>query len=449
MTEQVPPNDLATERALLGSLLQEPQLFDAVSDRLDREDFYGASHRFIWDAMRAASVSAEMGGEELVRAELHRTGKLQAAGGDEYLLELGNHIRFSEHVNAQARIIRDLAQVRRTINVARNIVTRGYQPIESIRDYFDQAETAILTATDRSYVSEPKSIGAIAGEVYAQIRSAAERGTRLTGVTTGFRELDALTTGLHGGDLIVVAARPRMGKSALAGHIALEAAADGEPVAVFSHEMPAEQWVQRILSGAAQINLMRMRIAAIGDNEWEPLTNAVAGISDLPIQIDDTSALTIHDIRSRCRRIRQKQGGLRIIIVDYLQLMRSTLRGRNREAEVGDISRGLKALAKELRCTVVALSQLNRAVESRPLKDRRPELSDLRESGAIEQDADSVWMLYRDEVYRPDTDEKGICEIIVRKQRNGPERTIKVRFTKQFTQFTDAEAEYVHDEEFL
>ncbi len=445
---RVPPNDLAAERSVLGGILLENGAFDSVVDTLRVEDFYSEAHGAIYEAMQELSRVGQPIDTVTLRDHLATARKLQAVGGDEYLLSLTNTIPTVANIKAHAAIVREKSVVRKMISAAHEIAASGYSDYGELETFLDQAESAIFQVAKQRTSVPYEHINEVVMRTFKRITDAAERGERITGLASGFERLDHMTAGMHPGDLIIVAGRPGMGKTSFAMNIATNACqsrAERVPVVVFSLEMPKEQLAQRLLCSEAQVDASRMRTGRVLRDDWPKLAQAAGMLSDLPLWLDDTPALSVMELRSKARRLKA-EFGLGLVVVDYLQLMRAGTRTDSREQEISEISRSLKVLAKELEIPVIALSQLNRGVESRAGKDKRPQLSDLRESGAIEQDADTILFIFREEMYnREDPSVEGIAEIIVGKQRQGPTGTVKCKFFREYTRFENLAEEYQGD----
>jgi replicative DNA helicase len=366
-------------------------------------------------------------------------GKLQRVGGDEYLLALTDTIPTVANIEAHARIVKEKAVVRRLIHACYEQVARGFGDYGQIEEYLDGAEKAIYDVAKDRLRDRPEHINDVVIRTFEAITAAAERKEHITGLPSGFLKLDWFTAGMHPGDLIICAGRPGMGKTAFALNVALNACrARQAAVMVFSLEMPKDQLARRLLCSEAGVDSNKLRTGHLSREDWAQLTRAAGELSELPIWMDDAASLTVMELRAKARRFKS-QHDVQLVVVDYLQLMRAGVRTDSREQEISEISRSLKALAKELGIPVMALSQLNRGVETRGSKDKRPQLSDLRESGAIEQDADTILFIYRDEVYNQDSSDKGIAEIIIGKQRAGPTGTVRCKFLREYTRFENLE----------
>ncbi len=427
------PHNLDAERAILGGLLIDADALPRAREVLSPADFYRIGHVAIFEAMIALFEGNEPVDLLTLVRHLEASGQLEAAGGAAYLASLAEGVPTAANVVHYARIVKEKATVRRLIETATAIAGRAYEYEGDVESFLREAEQAIFKISeDRIRLSFLSAREAVRG-AFRQIERLYERRELVTGVPTGFVDLDKKTAGLQPSDLVIVAGRPSMGKTAFCLNVARYAAVEAQvPVAIFSLEMSKEQIAFRLLGTEAKIEFGRLRTGALAREEWPRLTRAAGTLARAPIFVDDTPALGIAELRAKARRLKAEQK-LGLVIVDYLQLLRGRADVERREQEISDISRSLKALAKELSLPVVALSQLNRQVESRG--DRRPQLSDLRESGAIEQDADVIAFIYRDEVYHPDTTDKGIAEIIIGKQRNGPTGVVRLAFLDRFTAF--------------
>lgn len=434
-----PPHDLEAERSVLGCCLLEPDVIDLVADRLRAEDFYAERHRVVYESLVALRARGDAIDQLTLRSTLNDAGNLRRAGGDEQLLSLMSQIPTVAHVEDHAERVRQRAAIRRMIDACQQSAAEGYAASSDPDSYLDRAEHRVFSAAhDRRSESGMQHVREIIHDVFQQLQRAQEQGRRIHGLPSGIVELDSKTTGLHPGQLIVVGARPGMGKSMFGGNLASANARNDRPAAVFSLEMGRDEWAKRILAAEAHIDGQRLRTADMRAADWDRVVDAAQDVSGWNLHIDDTPALTLLQIRSRCRRL-QARHGLSLIVIDYLQLMRSGLKHDSREQEIAEISRGLKALAKELEVPVVALAQLNRGVEGR--RDKRPVLADLRESGQVEQDSDVVMFLYRDELYDPKTNDLGIVEIIVAKQRSGPLGTVRCKYTAAWSRFDNLEVQ--------
>lgn len=442
--KRVLPHDVEAEAAILGGILLRNDVLVQL-DTLEVDNFYDPKHQLVFGAMRVLESKAKPIDEITLEAQLDSEGKLDAIGGLAFLGELALKVPTADNVTHYAEIVQDKHSARKLMLAASEVAAKGYEDYGDVRDYLDQAEQAIFEVTQRNQGSGPRILKNLLKEVFSSLdeRFAAQGG--ITGLPTGFNDFDQCTAGLQPTELIILAARPAMGKTSLALSIAQNAAVgDGWPVLLFSLEMSSTQLAERLLCSEARVDSQALRRGQLQRQDMTNLTYAANNLSKARIMIDDTPALSIREVRARARRFVQnrelfgdKPFGL--IVVDYLQLMRgSGGKQMNREQEISEISRGLKSLAKELNCPVLALSQLNRSLESR--QDKRPQLSDLRESGAIEQDADLIMFVYRDVVYNPDTEDDRIAEIILGKNRHGPTATVKTLFEGRYTRFENLSA---------
>jgi replicative DNA helicase len=442
-TGRVPPNSLDAERAVLGGILLENGAMNIVIEVLESEHFYSSANGIIFETMRTLFARNEPIDQVTLRSALVGSGKLASVGGDDYLLSLSMSIPTVANIEAHAKIVKEKAIVRRMLSVCHELAAEGYGDYGEIENFLDTAESRVFNVAKERAKNPYEHIREIVKRTFMTIQEAAQRGEAITGLPTGFSRVDAMTAGMHPGDLIIIAGRPGMGKTSFALNVAINAVVkSGKGVAVFSLEMPKEQLAQRMLGSEARVDGTRLRTGKLIREDWPKLSKAAGLLSTLPVFIDDTPAISMLELRSKARRIASEHG-LSLIVVDYLQLMRSGSKNDSREQEISEISRNLKGLAKEMSLPVIALSQLNRGVESRGNKDKRPQLSDLRESGAIEQDADTIWFIYRDEVYNQETEDRGIAEVIIGKQRAGPTGTARVRFFNEYTRFDNlAEGDY-------
>ncbi len=450
MNRKVLPHSLEAERAVLGGILLEPEALPAVLEIVHPEDFYAEANTRIFEVMRDLAARGQPVDQVTVRTALVDKNALDAIGGDEYLLQLTDVIPTVEHIEAHARLVREKAIVRRTMHVCQHIAARGYGDYGSLGAFLDQAERELFEVTADRGAQRYELVKPILGRVVGQLKAVQAQGGEVTGVPTGFAGLDRMTTGLHPGQLVIVAGRPGMGKTAFALNLAYNACKRSErPVIVFSLEMAKEELLRRLVASEARIDGNKLRTGRLRRDDWQRLTTVGGELVHMKMAIDDTPSISVLEIRAKARRFRAEHDDLGLVVVDYLQLARSGNRHEIREQEISEISRSLKALAKELSVPVVALSQLNRGVESRSVKDKRPQLSDLRESGAIEQDADVILFVYREEVYRKDDESvRGIAEIIIGKQRAGPTGTVRLRFFPEYTRFDDLAEGYEEEAPF-
>jgi len=415
----------------------DEQAWDKISSSLTADDFYRGDHRVIFRVMEDLVEKNQPLDIITIAESLDSVNELENVGGIAYISELANNTPTASNILAYAQIVSERATVRKLISVAHEIADSGFNPDgRDSATLIDLAESKVFKiGDDRPSTGGPKAIRPLLTEAVERIDQLFQTKGALTGLSTGFRDIDDMTMGFQPGDLIIVAGRPSMGKTSFAMNIAESAVIAGDkPVLVFSMEMPADSLIMRMLSSLGRIDQTKIRSGQLADEDWPRLTSAVTLLNDKPLFVDDSAALTPNEIRSRARRIAREHGQLGLIVVDYLQLMQVSGSGENRATEISEISRSLKGIAKEFRCPLVALSQLNRSLEQRP--DKRPVMSDLRESGAIEQDADLILAIYRDEVYHDDA-EKGIAEAIILKQRNGPIGRKKLAFIGQYTKFED------------
>ncbi|MGB2246343.1 MAG: replicative DNA helicase [Alcanivorax sediminis] len=440
---KVPPNSVEAEQAILGGLLLNNSAWDDVAERVGSRDFYRKAHRQIFEVI--AQLVEEENPCDLVTVSqaLNQLGQLEDIGGMTYLSELARNTPSAANITAYAEIVRERSILRQLINVSHDVAASAFNPEgRKSLEILDKAESAIFEiAEQQKKGSGPQDIKSVLKKAVDRIDELYKNKSAITGVTTGFDELDKMTGGLQPSDMVVIAGRPSMGKTTFAMNLCENVAIKaGKPVLVFSMEMPAESIVMRMLASLGRINQTSVRSGNLEKDDWPRITSAIHMLSEQKFYIDDTPALSPLEMRARARRVARECGGeIGAIMVDYLQLMQ--VPGvDNRVNEISEISRSLKGIAKELNCPVLALSQLNRSLEQRP--NKRPVMSDLRESGAIEQDADLITFLYRDEVYNKDTNEKGVAEVIIGKQRNGPIGTVRLAFQGQFSRFDDLAPEY-------
>lgn len=434
-----PPHSSEAEQAILGGLMLENQTWDSVSTKLAETDFYRTEHRVLYRAIVELSNKNHPFDVVTVLDILKSSNTLDDAGGEVYLFELANNTPSVANVSAYADIVREKSVQRQLIKVASDIADSAYHPEgRDVPDLLDFAESKVFAIADQTAGDGgPENIKSVLVRTMERIDSLYHTGGTLTGLSTGLTDLDKLTSGLQPSDLVIVAGRPSMGKTTLvmnmAEHVAIEART---PVLVFSMEMPADSLAMRMMSSLGTIDQHRIRTGKLNDDDWPRVISTVNILSEAPLFIDDTPALSPAEMRARARRLSKEHGQLGLIVVDYLQLMKVPgFKADSRTAEISEISRSLKALAKELHVPVLALSQLNRSLEQR--QDKRPIMSDLRESGAIEQDADLICFIYRDEVYNENSPDKGTAEIIIAKQRNGPIGKVQVAFQGEFTRFAN------------
>ena len=432
-SERMAPHNTEAEEAALGSLLLDPDAIFNVASFLNPEDFYREKNGWIYDAVRDLHNRREPADFVTLCDELERRGQLEEVGGAAYITFLINAVPTAIHAEYYARIVERTAILRRLIGAAGQIAAIAYEDAEDVDEVVDRAEQVLFGVSQRRITRDLVSIKQIIGAYYDRIDYLYQHRDELIGIPTSFPLLDKLLGGLQPSDLIIVAGRPSMGKTSLVLSIAQNAARKfNQRVALFSLEMSCEQVVQRLVSAETGIDSQRLRLGDLKDDEWPLFVEATGILSEVPIFIDDTPSISALQMRTKSRRLHAEHG-LDLVIVDYLQLMRGDIRSENRVQEISAISRSLKGLARELNVPVIAVSQLSRAVESR--KDHQPMLSDLRESGSIEQDADVVMFIYREEIYDPDTERKNIADVIVAKHRNGPTGKIPLYFQKELAQF--------------
>jgi replicative DNA helicase len=472
----VPPNDLDAEAAVLSAILLDAAAFDQVQEQLLPEHFYADANRRIFEAVVELQNAGRPVDVVSVAGFLRDRSRLEQIGGTPYLAQLSDATPAVAHVGAHAQVVREKWRLRQLIATCQRFAAEGYTTPPDVQKFIDQAEQAVfdIARTPEGTTVEPVRDAVV--RAFKILEEAERRGGGVTGIPTGFNRLDRQCSGMHAGDLYIIAARPGMGKTSFVLNIALNVAATrvqksrnpeeyfeapaeepGYGVLFCSLEMPKEQLAARLLASEAQVDMSNIRSGRMSRDDWSKLTEAASRLARLPLWLDDTPALTLLDLRAKIRRLQAevtrgesaaRSQGLGLVVVDYLQLMQGRRDAGSREQEISELSRGLKQLAKEMRLPVIALSQLNRAVETRTSKDKRPQLSDLRESGAIEQDADCIIFIYRDEYYVKDSEHKGVAEIIVAKQRNGPTGTVMTKFTSEFTRFDNLEAEEFEVDQF-
>lgn len=432
---RIPPHSIEAEQSVLGGLLLDNKSWPAVEERVSDEDFYRRSHQTLFSAIRALLQQGHPADVLTVAERLKLEKKIDEIGGEVYLFELAKNTPSAFNVAAYADIVRERSVLRQLISVSNEIAGDAFNPAgQSIVDLLDIAERKVFSIAEQSSRGAgPQNIKSLLTEAVDRIDHLYRSDSALIGISTGYHDLDEMTSGLQASDLIIIAGRPSMGKTAFAMNIVEHAAVhEKRAVLVFSMEMSGSSLAMRLMSSLGRIDQHKVRTGKLEEHDWENLTEALGKLSEAPIFIDDTPALSPAEVRSRARRV-AREHNLGMIVVDYLQLMQMPGYADNRTLEISSISRALKALAKELNVPVVALSQLNRGLEQRA--DKRPIMSDLRESGAIEQDADLIAFIYRDEVYHEDTRDKGVAEIIIAKQRNGPIGRVRLTFRGQFTRF--------------
>jgi len=433
---RVPPYSIHAEQSVLGGLMLDNQTWDVVADRVGEEDFYRRDHKLIFRAIKQLAEKQTPFDVVTLSEVLEKTGSLEEAGGLAYLAMMAKETPSAANISSYADIVREKSVLRQLIHAGTEIADSAFQPENrDLALLLETAEQKVFQIADQRRRGGVgfKPIKSLLSAAIDRIEMLFHKEGHITGASTGFTDFDDMTSGLQASDLIIIAGRPSMGKTTFAMNIAENVAIKEQiPVAVFSMEMPGEQLAMRMMSSLGRIDQHRVRTGKLEDDEWPRMTSAINILAETKLFIDDTPALTPTEVRARCRRLAREHGQLGLVVLDYLQLMQCS-GGENRVAEISEISRSLKALAKELNVPVIALSQLNRNLEQRP--NKRPVPSDLRESGSIEQDADLIVFIYRDEVYHPDSADKGTAEIIIAKQRNGPIGTVRLTFLGQYTRF--------------
>ncbi|MCL5677069.1 MAG: replicative DNA helicase [Firmicutes bacterium] len=433
MLDKVPPQSLEAEQSVLGSMLLDKDAIIRAQEVLRPDDFYRDAHRLIYQTICDLFNKGEAVDLVTLAEELKRRGALEELGGAAYLTTLANVVPTAANIEHYAHIVEEKATLRALINASSHILAKGYQPEQELDAILDEAERSIFDISQRRIARGYEMLRDVLDKALDHIEFLYAHKGEVTGVPTGFKDLDDLTSGLQPSDLFILAARPSMGKTQLGLNFVRYAAVEKKiPSAIFSLEMSKEQLAVRFLAAEGNIDSQRLRTGHLTEEHWQRLTSALARLSEAPILIDDTPAITIMELRARARRMKAEHG-LGLIMVDYLQLMTASRNKENRQQEISEISRSLKALARELHIPVLALSQLSRSVESRT--DKRPMLSDLRESGSIEQDADVVSFIYRDDYYNRESEKPNITEIILAKQRNGPVGVVELVFLKEFGKF--------------
>ena len=438
---KVPPHDIEAEQAIIGSMLTDKDAVISAIEVLKEEDFYREDNRAIYQAILNLYNRAEPIDIITVKAELESMGKFDQIGGLEYLAGLPEKVPTTANASKYIKIVEEKSTLRNLIRTANEIIELGYDPMQEVEEIMEGAEKRIFNLMQNKNQKGYTPIKDVLVESFTQLEELYNRKQHITGVPSGFTELDNRTAGFHNSDLILIAARPAMGKSAFALNIATNAAVKAKiPVAIFSLEMSKEQMVNRILCSEAMVDSNKVRTGRLEEEDWTKLAGSIGPLSEAQIYIDDTPGISVMEIRAKCRKLKLEKN-LGMVVIDYLQLVQgSNKRGGTREQEISEISRSLKILAKEINVPVIALSQLSRAVEQRP--DHRPMLSDLRESGAIEQDADIVMFLYRDDYYNPDSEKKDIAEVIIAKQRAGSLGTVDLLWLGSYTKFVNLERRF-------
>ncbi len=439
---KLPPHSVEAEQSVLGGLLLDNTAWDKIADLISESDFYRGDHRLIWRHISKLIEHSRPADVITVSESLESTKELDSIGGLAYLGALAQNTPSAANIRRYGEIVRERAVMRKLAEVGTEIADAAYNPMgKEAGQLLDEAESKVFAISEegargkQGFLDMPPLLTKVVERIDMLYNR--DNPSDITGVPTGFTDLDKMTSGLQPGDLVIIAGRPSMGKTSLAinmaEHVALEA---GLPVGIFSMEMGASQLVMRMLGSVGKLDQHKVRTGRLADEDWRKLTDAVGRLNEAPIHIDETAALNALELRARARRLHRQYGRLGLIVVDYIQLMSASSQGENRATEISEISRSLKALAKELSVPVIALSQLNRSLEQRP--NKRPVMSDLRESGAIEQDADVILFIYRDEVYNPESAEKGTAEVIIGKQRNGPIGMVPLVFQGEYTRFVNA-----------
>ena len=437
---KIPPHDIDAEQAVLGSMLTDKEAVNAAIESLKEDAFYRDDNRIIFQAIVNLYSKSEPIDIITLKDELESMDKFEQVGGYEYLASLPDKVPTTANVQEYIKIVEEKSILRNLIKTANEIIELGYDPTEDVEDIMDGAEKKIFDIMQSKNQKGYTPIKDVLVESFTKLEELYNRKQHITGVPTGFAELDYKTAGLHGSELILVAARPAMGKTAFALNLATNAALRGNaPVAIFSLEMSKDQLVNRILCSEAMVDSNKVRTGKLDEDDWVKLAGAIGPLSEAEMYIDDTPGISVMEIRTKCRKLKMEKN-IGLVVIDYLQLVQGNKRTASREQEISEISRSLKILAKEINVPVIALSQLSRAVEQRP--DHRPMLSDLRESGAIEQDADIVMFLYRDDYYNKESEKKDIAEVIIAKQRDGQTGTVELLWMGNYTKFVNLERRF-------
>ena len=437
---KIPPHDIDAEQAVLGSMLTDREAVNAAIETLKEDAFYREDNRAIYQAIVNLYNKSEPIDIITLKDELESMDKFEQVGGFEYLASLPDKVPTTANVQKYIKIVEEKSILRNLIKTANEIIELGYDPAGDVEDIMDGAEKRIFDLMQSKNQKGYTPIKDVLVESFTKLEELYNRKQHITGVPTGFAELDYKTAGLHGSELILIAARPAMGKTAFALNLATNAALRGNvPVAIFSLEMSKDQLVNRILCSESMVDSNKVRTGKLGEDDWIKLAGAIGPLSEAEIYIDDTPGISVTEIRTKCRKLSIDKG-IGLVVIDYLQLVQGSKRAGSREQEIAEISRSLKILAKEINVPVIALSQLSRAVEQRP--DHRPMLSDLRESGSIEQDADIVMFLYRDDYYNKESEKKDISEVIIAKQRGGQTGTVELLWMGQYTKFVNLERRF-------
>ena len=441
LADHTPPHNMEAEQAILGAIFLEQDALVTATEIVTARDFYRPAHQRIYQVMVELGERGEPVDIVTVTAELGNRKHLEDVGGVTYLTDLANAVPTAANIEYYCRIIEQKAVLRQLIRTATKIVTDGYNQSEELGDLISDAEKNIMQISQKRTKGGFQHIKNVLMDAYERIESLSTSKGEITGLATGYPDLDKMTSGLQKSDLIILAARPSVGKTAFALNVAQNVAArSGKVVAIFSLEMAAAQLVMRMICAEGNIDAGKIRSGYLDEDDWRKLTMSIGTLSKASVYIDDTPGITMPEIRSKCRRLKAEQGEVGLVMIDYLQLISGRAGGDNRQQEVSEISRSLKLMARELHCPVIALSQLSRSVEQR--QDKRPMLSDIRESGSIEQDADIVAFLYREDYYDKETEEKNVIEVIIGKQRSGPTGTVKLAFLKEYNKFVSLEQQH-------
>ena len=436
LVPRVPPHSEEAEQSVIGSILIDHDAVGVAAENLKPEDFYNLRHKEIFEAILDLYHDGKAVDLVTLKSQLEQRGKLEAAGDMKYLTQVATAVPNSVHIRQYVKIVKDKALYRRFIQLGNQVLQQSFSTETPIEQLSESVEKQVFNILQNRGSQDFSHIKDVLMESFDDIEKVAANGGTVAGISTGFVDLDQKTAGLHPSDLVIVGARPAMGKTAFGLNLIQNAAVKGgKTCAVFNLEMSKKQIVNRMLACEAGVSMEHIRSGNMTDQDWEKLVEALGPLSEAPIYIDDTGGITFSEVRSKCRKLKIEHG-LDLVMIDYLQLMSGSGRaGDNRQQEISEISRGLKMMARELDVPVIALSQLSRTLESRA--DHRPMMSDLRESGAIEQDADVIIFLYRDEYYHPDSEDKNIAEVIIGKQRNGPVGTVKLRYDGEYTRFSN------------
>ncbi|OWZ83517.1 replicative DNA helicase [Natranaerobius trueperi] len=440
MTDRLPPQNVEAEQSVLGAMLIDGEAISTVTEILKTNDFYKDSHEKIYEAILKLGEEGEPVDLVTLSEQLRNDGILEAIGGIDYLTDLANAVPTSAHVHYYAKIVQEKSLLRQLISASTKIVSMSYEDPDEVEKLLDESEKLIFEVSQKTSTQDFVPVKEVLMETFDKIEHLYHNQGNVTGIPTGFIDLDQRLSGLQPSDLVILAARPSMGKTTLALNMAQHIAVkEDRPVAIFSLEMSKDQLVQRMLCAEAQIDAHRLRTGNLSSEDWPKMTKAIGPLSEAPIFIDDTASITVMEMRAKARRLKAEHG-LEAIFIDYLQLMQGSKNPENRQQEISQISRALKSLAKELNVPVISLSQLSRAVEQR--QEKRPMLSDLLESGGIEANADVVLFIYRDDYYNPDSEKQNIAEVIVAKQRNGPIGTVDLWFENQHNKFLSIDYRY-------